>query len=88
MAEQEEKPSGASSGRIGILVGVLVLIVAGAGAWWTLTRGQESTDDAQVDAHLIPMAARVGGHVLRVPVEDNQIVDAGAVLVEIDPRDY
>ncbi len=34
------------------------------------------------------MASRVGGIVLKVPVEDNQVVEAGAVLVEIDPRDY
>jgi membrane fusion protein (multidrug efflux system) len=88
MAEQEEKTSMASSGRVRILVGVIVLVVAGAGLWWALTRGRESTDDAQVDAHVIPMAARVGGHVLRVAVNDNQIVEAGAVLVEIDPRDY
>ncbi len=53
-----------------------------------LTAGRESTDDAQVDAHVTPIAARVGGTVLRVPVKDNQLVEAGAVLVEIDPRDY
>jgi membrane fusion protein (multidrug efflux system) len=88
MAEQEGKTSVASSGRVRILVGVIVLAVAGAGLWWALTRGHESTDDAQVDAHVIPMAARVGGHVLRVAVDDNQIVEAGAVLVELDPRDY
>ena len=46
------------------------------------------TDDAQVDAHVIPMASKVGGVVLRVPVNDNQIAEAGTVLVEIDPRDY
>jgi len=60
----------------------------GVGAWFYLTRNRESTDDAQVDAHVTPVAARVGGTVLRVPVADNQPVEAGAVLVEIDPREY
>jgi len=76
------------SGRIRILVGVAVLVGLGVGAWFYLTRNRESTDDAQVDAHVTPVAARVGGTVLRVPVADNQPVEAGAVLVEIDPREY
>ena len=48
------------SGRIRILIGVAVLVVVGVGAWFYLTRGLESTDDAQVDAHVTPVAARVG----------------------------
>jgi len=75
------------SGRIRILVGVAVLMGIGAGTWFYLTRNRESTDDAQVDAHVTPVAARVGGTVLRVPVADNQPVEAGTVLVEIDPRE-
>ena len=51
-------------------------------------RGRESTDDAQVEAHLTPIAARVGGTVLSVPAPDNQQVEAGALLVQIDPRDF
>lgn len=76
------------SSRIRIIAGVVVLIAIGAVAWIMLTRGKESTDDAQIDAHVTPIAARVGGTVLRVPVVDNQQVEAGAVLVEIDPREY
>jgi membrane fusion protein (multidrug efflux system) len=74
--------------RVRIGFGVLVLAVAGIAVWLWLTAGRESTDDAQVDAHVTPISARVGGPVLRVPVSDNQQVDAGAVLVELDPRDY
>jgi membrane fusion protein (multidrug efflux system) len=48
----------------------------------------ESTDDAQVDVHLYPVSARVSGYVVKVNVTDNQYVQQGAVLVEIDPRDY
>ena len=51
-------------------------------------RASETTDDAQIDAHVAQIAARVGGTVLRVPVKDNQPVEADATLVEIDPRDY
>jgi membrane fusion protein (multidrug efflux system) len=74
--------------KVRILIGVVLLLVVGGGAWWLLTRGHESTDDAQVDAHMTQIAARVAGTVLRVAVDDNQTVEAGTVLVEIDPRDY
>jgi membrane fusion protein, multidrug efflux system len=76
------------SSRLRIIGGVVLLVLIGVGAWFWLTRGRESTDDAQVDAYVTPLASRVGGTVLRVAVNDNQQVDAGAVLVEIDPRDY
>jgi membrane fusion protein (multidrug efflux system) len=84
----EKKSSFVGSAPFKAIVGVLLLLVIGVGVWWWLTQGRESTDDAQIDAHVIPMASRVGGTVLKVPVEDNQIVEAGTVLAEIDPRDY
>ena len=74
--------------RVRILAGVVLLVAVGAGIWWWLASGRESTDDAQVDAHITPIAARIGGTVIKVPVEANQEVEAGAVLVEIDKRDY
>jgi membrane fusion protein, multidrug efflux system len=86
--EQKQRSSFVSSGPFKALLGVVLLGIIGGGAWWYLTQGRESTDDAQVDAHVIPMSSRVGGTVLKVPVEDNQVVEAGTVLVEIDPRDY
>jgi membrane fusion protein (multidrug efflux system) len=49
---------------------------------------RESTDDAQVEGHITPMASKVYGRVAQVLVEDNQPVKAGQVLVKIDPRDY
>ena len=52
------------------------------------TAGKESTDDAQVDADVVPIAARVSGTVSRVLVKDNQPVKKGDLMVEIDPRDY
>lgn len=76
------------SPRLRIIAGVVLLALIGIGVWWWMTRGSESTDDAQVDAYVTPIASRVGGTILRVAVADNQQVGAGAVLVEIDPRDY
>ena len=69
------------------LAAFVVLVVAGVFAWHYLSRF-ESTDDAQVDAHLYPVSARISGYVQKVHVEDNQWVDEGSPLVEIDPKDY
>lgn len=74
--------------RFQAAIAVVVLAVAGVGVWLYLTAGRESTDDAQLEAHVTQLAARVGGTVTKVAVEDNQLVEAGAVLVELDPRDY
>jgi membrane fusion protein, multidrug efflux system len=51
-------------------------------------RNRESTDDAQVDGHITPLASKVYGRVAQVMVDDNQAVNTGQVLVKIDPRDY
>jgi membrane fusion protein (multidrug efflux system) len=74
-------------GRILILAIVLVLLVGGVFLWRYLS-SYESTDDAQADVHLYPVSARISGYVVRVNVDDNQWVQKGAVLVEIDPKDY
>ncbi len=83
-----EATSFTSSGRFRAALALLVVLVAAAAGYWWMSQGWESTDDAQVDAHVTPIASRVGGTVLRVAVADNQTVEAGTVLVEIDPRDY
>jgi membrane fusion protein, multidrug efflux system len=69
-----------------ILIGVLVVAAVSVGAWIHFS-GRETTDDAQIDGHITPIAAKVGGTVARVLVRDNQQVKAGTVLVEVDPRD-
>jgi membrane fusion protein (multidrug efflux system) len=88
MTDQPQSTSWIS--RPGFRIGVIVLVVAiiGGGGWYWATAGRESTDDAQVEAHVTPIAARVGGTLLKLPVADNQHVEAGTVLVELDPRDY
>jgi membrane fusion protein, multidrug efflux system len=74
--------------RIRIIAAVLVVAAVGVGVWFWLTAGRESTDDAQVDAPVTQVAARVGGTITKVAVNDNQRVEADAVLVELDRRDY
>ena len=70
-----------------ILAVVLVVIVSGVLLWRYLST-YESTDDAQADIHLYPVSARISGYVVKVNVDDNQWVQQGTVLVEIDPKDY
>ncbi len=69
---------------------LLVVILATAGGYWAWSyySVRESTDDAQLDGHIDPISARVGGTVVEVNVNDNQVVKAGTVLVRIDPKDY
>ncbi len=71
-------------------VGVVVALVAVVLAVRALryARGHESTDDAQIDGHIVPVLARVGGYVSAVVVEDNAAVKAGALLVRIDSTEY
>jgi membrane fusion protein (multidrug efflux system) len=70
-----------------IAIAVVVAIVAGL-LLWRYFGSYESTDDAQADVHLYPVSARISGYVIRVNANDNQWVNKGDVLVEIDPTDY
>jgi len=74
--------------RTALLILIPLFAVAGSILLWRYFASYESTDDAQVDVHLYPVSARVSGYVVKVNVTDNQYVQQGAVLVEIDPRDY
>jgi membrane fusion protein, multidrug efflux system len=71
-----------------ILIGVAVVLVVGGVFLWRYLSSYESTDDAQADVHLYPVSARISGYVVKVNVDDNQWVQEGTVLVEIDPKDY
>jgi membrane fusion protein (multidrug efflux system) len=55
--------------------------------WWLHARHYESTDDAFIDAHVVRIAPRIAGQVARVLVRDNQLVNAGDLLIEIDGAD-
>ncbi|HXN65111.1 MAG TPA: HlyD family secretion protein [Candidatus Acidoferrales bacterium] len=71
-----------------IIVVLSVVLVGGGALLWRHLSSYESTDDAQVDVHLYPVSARVSGYVTKVNVGDNQYVQKGAVLVEVDPKDF
>ena len=72
-----------------ILLAILIVVLAaGALLYWWRSTFWESTDDAQIDGHINPISARVGGHVVRLNFRDYQYVPAGTLLVEIDPADY
>jgi len=78
-----------SKRRRNILIVVVGLAVLVAGLFlWRYLSSYESTDDAQADVHLYPVSARISGYVIKVNVDDNQWVQQGTVLVEIDPKDY
>src|SRR5579862_1374701 len=72
---------------IALAVAVVVLLGVALGAWVYFS-GRESTDDAQVDGHIHPINAKIGGTIQQIDVKENQRVDAGTVLVQIDKRDY
>jgi membrane fusion protein (multidrug efflux system) len=73
--------------RIAAIIAVVVLLVIGFFVYRYVT-SYESTDDAEVDGHINSISARISGHVVKLNVTDNQYVQAGTVLVEIDPADY
>jgi membrane fusion protein (multidrug efflux system) len=88
MSDQPESGPFTRSRRFALVAAVAVVALIAAGVWWWRSLSYESTDDAQIDAHVTPMAARVGGTVAKVLVVDNQVVEPGAVLVELDQTDY
>jgi len=73
--------------RMFLILGFIVLLVAVFFLWRYFT-SYENTDDAQIDGHLNSVSARISGHVLKLLVQDNQYVQAGTPLVQIDPKDY
>ncbi len=66
---------------------ITVLLVGAALFWWHSTY-YEDTDDASIDGPLVQISARIKGNVTEVNVTDNQRVDKGQVLVQIDPRNF
>lgn len=66
---------------------VMVLVILGGGAWWLAWRNVESTDDAFIDGHISALAAQISGRVTQVLVADNQHVQAGELLIQLDDRD-
>src|SRR6266849_1561380 len=91
-SEKPESASGVSSRRFSrwILLLSAAIAVTGASLWWFHSQNYESTDDAQIEGHLDLVSARISGTVTYINprVENNQLVEAGTLLMELDPRDY
>ncbi len=73
--------------RRALLLIALVVVVGSAAAWFEL-HGRETTDDAQIDGTITPVAARIGGTVAEIQFSDNQQVEAGQLLLRLDPADH
>ena len=86
--EAEVESAQPQSRRRGIvIVVVVILVLAAVGIWWRSTYS-ESTDDAQVNGHLLQVSSRIAGQVAKVYVDENQVVKAGDLIAELDPSDY
>lgn len=72
--------------KIGIAIFVVLLLVA-ALIWWLHARQYEDTDDAFIDTHIVNVAPQIAGQVIKVPINDNQLVHKGDLLVEINSAD-
>ena len=70
---------------LGAVAAAVVLVIVG---WSMLTAGHESTDDAQIEADVVPISARVSAVVKHVAVQENQHVTKGQLLLELDDADF
>ncbi len=72
-----------------LIILTVFLVLAGVGVYlWAHSLNRVSTDDAQVDGHIIPVSAKIYGKIGAVLIDDNQQVKQGQVLVRMDPQDY
>jgi membrane fusion protein (multidrug efflux system) len=90
--EITEKTQPEPKKRSKVFLIILIIMVLG-GAWFGITKynhakHHEETDDAQIEADIIPVIPRVSGYVKEVRVKDNQQVHKGDTLIIIDDRDY
>jgi membrane fusion protein (multidrug efflux system) len=67
---------------------LLFFVINGRGTSWFGDRAEQKTDDAYVQADMIPLSTRISGTVREMKVNDFDVVKAGQVLVEIDDADY
>jgi membrane fusion protein (multidrug efflux system) len=70
------------------LILVICALILGGGIFWFMHRGQESTDDAAIDGRPMTISPKVSGYVKTLNINDNQAINSGDVLLEIDPTDY
>src|SRR5688572_9568061 len=86
-AHEPPKPS-----RRQFILPIVALIALAGIVWgvrnWSYGRSHESTENAQVDGHLVPVLAKVGGYVTAVRVGENDRVKDGTELVHIDDSEF
>jgi membrane fusion protein (multidrug efflux system) len=87
-AEDSAEKGRQKSRRRFIIILVVAILIVGAVLFYWHSTFFEDTDDAQVNGHLIQISSRISGNVIGVPVQENQLVKAGDVLVQLDPTDY
>jgi membrane fusion protein (multidrug efflux system) len=81
--------NGGRRNKVFAVLGIMLLILVGFGVRkWIWSRTHVSSDDAQVDGHILPVLPKVGGYVQAVRVEENQPVQAGDTLVVVDDKDF
>lgn len=73
--------------RLIVLTVVAIAVVAGGGLWWVNKSHYESTDNAYVQAETVSVTPQIEGYVAEILVADNQPVQAGQILVRLDPAD-
>jgi membrane fusion protein (multidrug efflux system) len=82
----------ASARKKKIVIPIVAVLAIALLVWgfnhWNYSRQHQSTDDAQVDGHIVPVIAKVGGYVKSVNVEENQPVKEGQLLVQLDDAEY
>jgi membrane fusion protein (multidrug efflux system) len=76
------------SNKVLLFLVPLILALAGYFVYERYFANRESTDNAQIDGHINPIASKVAGHVVAINVQDNHYVKEGTVVVRIDPTDY
>ena len=85
--EKKDESPAKKSRRKFIIIAVVILLVIIAGLFYWHSTYSEDTDDAQVDGNLYQVSSRVTGQITKVYIDDNQKVEAGQAIAEIDPRD-
>ena len=72
----------------GVIAGLAAVLIGAGAYYWARAAAHETTDDAAIEAHVLPVSSKVAGQILDVSVDDNRHVEKGALLARIDPRDY
>jgi len=90
--KEDEKPKGPPLYKkpafIIIVSAVLLVLIVGTLLYWLHARHFVSTDDAYVDGHVTQISPQIAAPVLALHIEDNQLVQRGDLLIELDPTDY